>query len=77
MLLPTVTAFSLSGAPRRYAEAALAMGFAEDSDDAALAGAKLVAGLRSLCTDLQVGGGTSRANRAQFASAVRPHRFLC
>ena len=54
MLLPEITAWSISGAPARYADCARAMGMAEqrDSDDAA--NQKLVAGLRLLCSDLKV-----------------------
>lgn len=48
MLLPEITAWSVSGAPQRYAHAARNMGMAAaaDSDDVALD--KLVAGLRQL-----------------------------
>jgi alcohol dehydrogenase class IV len=54
MLLPAVTAWSVSGAPERYAEAARIMGFAaaETPTDEALAG--LVDGLSTLCRDMQV-----------------------
>lgn len=54
MLLPTVTAFSLAGAPSRYAECSRAMGFATADADDASAGASLLVGLRSLCADLKV-----------------------
>mmetsp|Transcript_25376 Transcript_25376/g.80108 ORF Transcript_25376/g.80108 Transcript_25376/m.80108 type:complete len:549 (+) Transcript_25376:2783-4429(+) len=54
MLLPAVTAFSVGGAPRRYAQAATAMGWAAAGDDDATAGSKLIAGLRALCADLEV-----------------------
>ena len=54
MLLLAVTAFSLTGAPQRYAACARALGLATRADGAALAGEKLLAGLRSLCADLQV-----------------------
>jgi alcohol dehydrogenase class IV len=59
MLLPAITAFSLGGAPHRYAQAAVAMGWAEAGDDDAAAGAKLIAGLRALCADLEVGRGSA------------------
>lgn len=54
MLLPTVTAWSVTGAPARYAEAAKIMGFApaDAADHAALSA--LVAGLEQLCRDLEV-----------------------
>ena len=45
MLLPAVTAFSLPGAPVRYAECSRAMGFATEEDDVTAAGAKLLSGL--------------------------------
>lgn len=54
MLLPLVTEFSIGGATERYAECARAMGFARADaydDDACR---ELVAGLRSLCSELQV-----------------------
>jgi len=54
MLLPTVTAFSLAGAPKRYAECARAMGYAQDDDDDTAAGVQLLDGLRALCTELRV-----------------------
>ena len=54
MLLPDVTAWSISGAPARYAECARAMGMAESSDSDATANQKLVADLRLLCSDLKV-----------------------
>ncbi len=54
MLLPEVTAWSVSGATERYAESAKAMGYASQSDAAAVAADKLVEGLRRLCADLDV-----------------------
>ncbi len=54
MLLPEVTAWSVSGATERYAESAKAMGYASQSDAAAVAADKLVEGLRRLCADLEV-----------------------
>lgn len=56
MLLPVVTAFSLSGAPDRYATAARAMGWALPGDDTATANAKLISGLEALNRDLSVPG---------------------
>lgn len=54
MLLPEITAWSVPGATLRYAEAARVMGMASASDSDALAGEKLVAGLRRLNADLSV-----------------------
>lgn len=56
MLLPEVTAWSVSGAPARYADCARAMGLAGDGDPEQLALDKLVAGLRQLTADLEVPG---------------------
>ena len=56
MLLPEVTAWSLSGAERRYADCARTMGLAGSADNDQLAGDKLIAGLRQLNADLQVPG---------------------
>ncbi len=56
MLLPEVTAWSVTHAPQRYAAAARAMGLAEEGDAEALALDRLVAGLRQLNADLQVPG---------------------
>ena len=56
MLLPEVTAWSVSGAPQRYAHCARIMGLAETADTDALALDKLVAGLRQLNADLAVPG---------------------
>ncbi len=54
MLLPAVTAWSVSGSPDRYAVAARHMGFADakSSDEAACD--SLVHGLRNLCSQLEV-----------------------
>ncbi len=54
MLLPEVTAWSVVGAPGRYAEAAQYMGIAEPGDTETAACDKLVRALRQLCLDLQV-----------------------
>lgn len=54
MLLPEITAWSISGAPARYADCARAMGMAEQRDSDDDANQKLVAGLRLLCSDLKV-----------------------
>jgi alcohol dehydrogenase class IV len=54
MLLPAITRFSVSAAEDRYAEASRRIGFAEDRDADAAAGAKLVAGLEVLNKELAV-----------------------
>jgi alcohol dehydrogenase class IV len=54
MLLPAVTAFSVSAAESRYAECARSMGVAEGSDSDADAGAKLVAALFNRNRELEV-----------------------
>jgi alcohol dehydrogenase class IV len=54
MLLPAVTAWSLPGAPERYAEAARVMGFASTDDNQTVALERLVEGLQGLCRDLDV-----------------------
>jgi len=54
MLLPEVTAWSLAGAPERYAFCARHMGMAEASDSDPVALDKLVASLHQLNTDLSV-----------------------
>ncbi|MEM8749805.1 MAG: iron-containing alcohol dehydrogenase [Pseudomonadota bacterium] len=54
MLLPAVTAFSVSAAPARYATCARVMGWADASDNDTTACDKLVTGLEALNTDLKV-----------------------
>jgi alcohol dehydrogenase class IV len=56
MLLPEITAWSVDGAPERYARAARVMALASDSDSDAAALGKLVAGLHQLNADLSVPG---------------------
>ncbi len=56
MLLPEVTAWSLEGAPERYAQCARCMGLAGEADSDAVAMDKLVEGLRQLNADLSVPG---------------------
>lgn len=71
MLLPAVTAFSVDGAPVRYAQAARAMGWATRDDDDAAAIARLKDGLADLNADLEV--PTPRAwgiDEARFLSLV-------
>lgn len=54
VLLSTVTRYSLSGTPARYATVARAMGYAAADDPDAVAGEALVAGLESLNARLGV-----------------------
>ncbi len=54
VLLPTVTRYSLSGAPERYAMVARTMGFATGRESDAAAGEALVAGLEALNMRLDV-----------------------
>ena len=54
MFMPTVHAFSIEGAPERYATAAREMGIASWDDDEATAGEKLIEELRALNRDLRL-----------------------
>ncbi|MEH6571121.1 MAG: iron-containing alcohol dehydrogenase [Halioglobus sp.] len=54
MLLPEVTAWSVAGAPQRYAACARHMGMADVADPDDIALEKLVVALRQLNTDLKV-----------------------
>jgi alcohol dehydrogenase class IV len=54
MLLPAVTAFSVEGAERRYAECAQVIGVADQSDSDSEAGRKLVAALFRRNQELEV-----------------------
>ncbi|MDG1531135.1 MAG: iron-containing alcohol dehydrogenase [Paracoccaceae bacterium] len=54
MLLPAVTAFSVSHAPQRYAQCARIMGMAEPADTDGKACEKLIDALQQLNQDLQV-----------------------
>jgi alcohol dehydrogenase class IV len=54
MLLPSVTAFSITAAAERYADCARAMGVADSQDNTETCNCKLLAELRSLNSDLQV-----------------------
>jgi alcohol dehydrogenase len=54
VLFPTVTKFSISGAPERYATISRLMGYATDVDSDNVANEKLVAGLKKLNEDLQI-----------------------
>jgi alcohol dehydrogenase class IV len=54
MLLPEITAWSVAGAPDRYAHCARHMGMATDLDSDSIAVEKLVSALRTLNADLSV-----------------------
>ncbi|MFT5572928.1 MAG: alcohol dehydrogenase class IV [Cryomorphaceae bacterium] len=54
MLLPAVTRYSISGAEQRYAECAIAMGLASQSDSLAVAHQKLMHELLAINLELQV-----------------------
>lgn len=54
MLLPSLTAWSLSAAPGRYAQCAKALGVADSHDDDATAGQKLIAFLTLVNAELSV-----------------------
>ena len=54
VLLPTVTRFSIAGAPQRYAVISHSMGYAADSDNDDVAAHKLVEGLEALNKALQI-----------------------
>ena len=72
MVLLPVTQLSLAGAPHRYAECARALGFATRADGEALAGEKLLAGLRAWCAELRVRSPAQMCGvgRAEFARRV-------
>ncbi len=54
MLLPAVTAFSISGAPERYADCARMIGVASIQDSTEVANNKLIAELKALNEELNV-----------------------
>ena len=54
MLLPSITAYSIPAAPRRYAECARAIGAAGPAESDAVANQKLIAFLEALNADLSV-----------------------
>ena len=75
VLLPTVTRFSLTGAPQRYATVARTMGLATGADSDESAGEKLVAGLEELNAKLKVPRlrdcrGVERARFDQFVEKM-------
>lgn len=67
MLLPTVTAFSTSEAPARYAACARVMAMADDRDSDELACGKLIEGLQRLNADLAVPSPTDLGHKADDA----------
>ncbi|MFT7404973.1 iron-containing alcohol dehydrogenase [Zhongshania sp.] len=71
MLLPDITAWSISGAPARYACCARTMQFANSSDSDEVANQKLIIALRQLCSDLQVPTPASFGiSKAQWQQAI-------
>jgi alcohol dehydrogenase len=54
VLFPTVTEFSILGAPERYATVSRTMGYSTDADSDDVANEKLVTGLKKLNEDLQI-----------------------
>jgi alcohol dehydrogenase class IV len=54
MLLPSVTAFSIPAAPKRYADCARAMGIASEQDSDDICNQKLLTELRALNEELEV-----------------------
>lgn len=54
MLFPTITEYSVSASPERYADCARALGCADDSDSDQAAAHKLVDELKKICLDLDV-----------------------
>jgi alcohol dehydrogenase class IV len=72
VLFPTVTEFSISGAPERYATVSRTMGYSTDADSNDIANDKLVIGLKKLNEDLQVPrlGKVCRVDRAAFDEKV-------
>ncbi len=54
MLLPTVTEFSIPGAPERYSQCAKAIGIASFKDSIELSNIKLISELKQLNLDLEV-----------------------
>jgi alcohol dehydrogenase class IV len=72
ILLPTIVEFSIQGAPQRYAEIALNMGFSSPDDSVESAGSKLIDGLKKLNHDLQIPslGESGKVEYEQFCSSV-------
>jgi alcohol dehydrogenase class IV len=71
MLLPVVTAFSISGAPDRYAACAVAMGVAGPEMSSAYACEALVAALTQLNQDLAVPSPSAfPIDRETYESAI-------
>jgi alcohol dehydrogenase class IV len=72
VLFPTVTEFSIPGAPERYATVSRTMGYATDADSDHVANEKLVASLKKLNDDLQVPrlGDVCKVDLATFDEKV-------
>ena len=73
VLFPTVTEYSISGAPENYATVSRTMGYATDADSDDVANEKLVAGLKKLNEDLQVPrlGDVCKVNLTTFDEKVQ------
>jgi alcohol dehydrogenase class IV len=73
VLFPTVTEYSISGAPENYATVSRTMGYATDADSDDVANEKLVAGLKKLNEDLQVPhlGDVCKVNLTIFDEKVQ------
>ncbi|MCW3990639.1 MAG: iron-containing alcohol dehydrogenase [Candidatus Bathyarchaeota archaeon] len=73
VLFPTVTEFSISGAPQRYATVSRTMGYGTDADSDDDANMKLVAGLKKLNQDLQIPrlGDVCNVERTTFDENVQ------
>lgn len=67
MLLPTVTAFSTSEAPARYAACARVMAMADEQDTDEMACGKLIEGLQRLNADLEVPSPSDLGHKADDA----------
>jgi alcohol dehydrogenase class IV len=71
MLLPEVMAYSLTGAPERYRDVAVAMGVASPMDDALVAGQAATAAVAALCRRIEIpslrGSGVDEARLRDLA----------
>ena len=72
MLLPEITAFSVNAAPRRYADCARIMKWADPSDTDDTACEKLVESLRQLNRDLEVPSPSAIGHGREAASKLWP-----
>ncbi len=73
VLFPTVTEFSISGAPERYANVSRTMGYAADADSDDVANEKLITELQKLNEDLQIPrlGDICKVDLATFDEKVQ------